>query len=88
MARYSLEKLIEHKFIDRIRSGAIQLMNGFVLWPIAVQRAKLAASIAEQNEKVFGFAARYFVQHLHFGITIDDARKDTVFDRIQDDSAI
>lgn len=83
-----LKELIEHKFIDLTWPGAIQLEHRFVFRPIAVQRTELAASVAEQYEEMFGFAAVDFVEHFLLGVAVHHAREHAIFDGVQDDAAI
>lgn len=85
---YLLKELIEHKFIDLTWPGSIELQHRFVFRPVAVQRPKLAAGIAEQYEEMFGFAAIDFVEYFLLGIAVHHAREYTIFDGVQDDAAI
>lgn len=70
------------------RPSTIQLGYLVRFGLVAVEGAELAASIAEEYQEVLRLRARNLLQHFLFGLAVNNAGKNTVFNGIQDDSTI
>jgi len=81
-------ELVEHDFFDLTRPSTIQLGYLVRFGLVAVEGAELAASIAEEYQEVLRLRARNLLQHFLFGLAVNNAGKNTVFNGIQDDSTI
>lgn len=82
-ASNSLKKFVKHFVRDLLGSCTVQFRDFFPVGAVRVESTKLKAHVPKQNEEMFGFGARDFVQNTLLRFPVDDSREDAVLHRVQ-----
>lgn len=68
--------------------GAVELGHLLGVGAVGVERAELAAGVAEQHEEVLALGARDLLQHAPLGLRVHRAREHAVLHRVQHYAAV